>query len=233
MKIALCVESYLQLNVIKETIYEYAENKGLDIAVNCFSKGEEILASKERYSIVFISLEFNGMKGLEIAKQIRKNNDFSDIIFISDNIEFVFNSLNVKPCGYLKESVAKREVIKILDEYFAMQGINFPFWIKSGGDTICLKTEEIFYLEADNKHCFLHLENESIRSNCTMAKVYDILPKSHFLRINRAFVVNSVYVDKYNRDTVFLKNGEKLRLSRNYSCQFKNQHRNYMSLFQS
>lgn len=232
MKIALCDKEHEQLKKLKNIIYEYAKKQRLDLTVDCYSIGEDILISSQKYNIIFLGYWLKGANGLEIAKSIRKAGSYSDIIFISQYTGFIFDSLKVSPYGFLISPVSEKEIFEILDEYFAMKGCDYPIWIRSEGSTICLNTGEIFYLEADNKHCLVHLENKFLRSNCTMARIYSVLPKSYFIKINRAFIVNSKYVSRYNKDTVLLKNGKNLRLSRNYSADFKSAYRNFINPLQ-
>ncbi len=229
MKIAVCDKNSNRLNALRVMIYEYAAQKRLDLVVECYLSGEEMLVSKTRYNIIFLAFDLLGEDGLCIAKRVRNQSAFSDIVFISEYKEFLFETVRVNPYGFLVATAKREEVFSFFNEYFKMNGCNFPFWLKSGGDTLCLNTREIVYLEADNKHCLVHLEDDMLRSNCTMAKVYEILPKSQFIKINRAYIVNSQYINRYNKDTVFLKNGDNLRLSRNYSADFKRAHRSFIN----
>ena len=96
-------------------------------------------------------------------------------------------------------------------------------------DRVCINTSEIVYLEANNKNCFINLQTEQIRCNTTMARVYSVVPKNHFLKINRAYIVNSDYVNKYNNELVYLKNGVELRISRNYLKDFKQEYIKYIN----
>ena len=227
MKIALCDENQKHLTDLKKIIYEYSEERGFDIVVECFSDVLRLSSSNEKYNIVFLCFDFLNGEKLEIFKRLKEQNPFCDMIFISDNTKSLFEVLKIEPYRFLLSSTKKREFFEFLDEYFSERGCDYPFWIKSGSDTLCFNTKEIIYLEANNKNCYLHLKGGRLKSNCTMARVFDVLPKSHFIKINRAYIVNSLYINKYNKDTIFLKNGDKLRLSRNYSVTFKKAYRNF------
>ena len=113
---------------------------------------------------------------------------------------------------------AARDAVRTLDK---TQYSGITVFIKNGEYMHCVNTNEILYLEACNKHCLVSLEKEKIICNKTMARIYETLPKTQFLKINRAFVINCNYVEKYNRENVILKNGEALPLSRNYVKEFK------------
>lgn len=229
MRIAVCNRDILILEKIKNMIYLYARRLKLDLSVECFSSGEEFLLEHKKYNIVFLGYFLNGADGLEIAKKIRKENFSCFIIFISEKTDFVFEAFKVNPYRFLVLPITEKEFFCALDDFFKDFGLDYPLWIKCGEDTVCINTSEIIYLEASNKHCLINLKNEDISCNKTMAKVYDVLPKNHFIKINRAYIINLNYVSKYNRDNVFFKNGKSLHISRNYYGNFKDEYRLFLN----
>ena len=62
-----------------------------------------------------------------------------------------------------------------------------------------------------------------------MARVFEALPKIYFLKINRSFIVNLGFINKYNTESVFLKNGEDLHITRTYYKNFKENYILYSS----
>lgn len=229
MRIAICDKNYVNLKLIKNLIYCYAENRRIDIVADLFFSGEELLHNKTVYNLVFLAYTLHGRNGLEIATDIRKLNIPTDIVFISDRTDFVFDAFKVNPYRFLVYPVRSEELSECLDSFFRKFGTDYPLLLKTREDTICLNTKEIYYLEADNKHCFVHLNNERITCNKTMARVYGILPQNHFLKINRAYIVNANYISRYNNDTVFLNNGSQLHISRNYLSDFRSRYRYFFN----
>ena len=229
MKIAICDKNYINLKTIKNIIYRYAERKKMEIVVECYYSGDELLMCDTKYHLIFLGELLADSSGLDTAINLREYNSFSSIVFISKSTELVFKSLKVNPYSFLTTPVDEISVSSLLDEFFEKFGCNYPLWLKSRNDTVCLNTNEIFFLEANNKHCFIHLNNQTLSCNHTMAKVYGVLPKNYFLKINRAFIVNINYVFKYNNDTLQLKNGTKLHISRNYLNSFKEDYRRLVS----
>ena len=230
MRIALCNKYKKTLNNLKLIIYEYAERMRVEAVVDYYYYGEDIFTSGISYNMIFIDYFLYGKNGLEIAKELRASGCQSAIIFTCNSTHFVLEAFKVNPQAFLLTPVDKTKIFCVLDEYFEKKGVDYHLLVKSGEDTICLNTSQIIYLEADNKHCFVNLESERIRCNKTMARIYEEMPKNHFLKINRAYVINSNYVNKYNNEVVFLRNGEKLRISRHYLKDFKHDYRSYINL---
>lgn len=227
MRIAICDTDNTFAKYLKHKIYFYCNKHRLDFVIDIFTNGENLLESDQRYSLIFIEYSLSGINGLETAKLLRKNNIHSKIIFISQNTDFVFETFSVSPFRFLKKPISEITLYKTLDDYFSENNTHYTLWVNDGTNTICLNTNEIVYLEANNKYCFIHLNNKTILCKKTMARVFEFLPKLHFQKINRAFIVNLDAIKKYNSENVALKNGETLRITRTYFKNFKHNYREY------
>ena len=229
MRIAICDKSYINLRLLKNLIYRYAEDNRIDIVADCFTSGEELFSGSTVYNLVFLGYNLYGKNGLQIASDIRLRNLPTSIVFISENTEFVFEAFKVSPYRFLVYPLNTGELRECLDGFFKKFGTDYPLLIKTREDTVCLNSNDIYYLEADNKHSFVHLSDEAISCNKTMAKVYEALPHNHFTKINRAFIVNTNHIYKYNKETVYLDNGKQLHISRNYLTKFRNSYRYFLN----
>lgn len=227
MKIALCDWDMLFLENLKKAIYAYADLLRIDIVADCYNSGEKLLDSGINYKIIVLGYELCGINGFETAKAIRNKNSSSAIIYMSKNMDFVFDAFKINAFRFLPKPIEVEDIVDVIDEYFKSNGIDYPLWIKSGCDKVCLDTAEIYYLEANNKHCFIYLKSRSVLCNKTMARVFSNLPKNHFSKINRAYIVNLNLIDRYNNETVYLKDGTSLRIGRNYIKSFKEEYRRF------
>ena len=228
MRIAICDKDAVFSKKLKHILYTYSNRHNFDFFVETFDSGEELLKSENKYLIIFIEYSLTGINGLETVKEMRKQNDNTKIIFLTNNTRFIFEAFRVNPYRFLTKPLNQAELIKTLDELFYDNNINYPLQITDGITTHCIDTNEITYLEADNKYCYVHLYDNVILCKKTMARVYEALPKIHFAKINRSFVVNLNCIDKYNNENVFLKNGVSLHMTRTYSKNFKNNYTDYL-----
>lgn len=230
MIIAVCNRNRLYLNEIKAMIYRYSENKRIDVLVECFSGGDELINSEKRYDMVFIDCTFSGEKGIEIAEIIRERDKLCYIVFMSNNDSFSGEFFKISPNGYLTYPLKEQAVFNVLNEYFSNNGYKYPLLIKCSEGMLCRNTSEIMYLEANNKRCTVHLQEKNIVFNGTMARLNTALPDYVFLKINRFNIVNSMFVEKFNNGEITLKNGEKLFISRNYLKEFKNSYNRFIDI---
>lgn len=225
MRIAVCDSKESDINATKRLLYEYGNSRRLEFTVFEFLSGKNLLASRENFDIIILDYMLSDINGLETAKRLRQRNPFCTIIFLTSYTGFIFDSFKVNPYRFLLKPLDKTSLFLALDDYFANS--KTTLWVKEGTDTFCLKTGDIFYLEANNKKCTINLRSRKINCNKTMAAVYDVLPKNNFCKINRAFIVNLNYISGYNKDSLRLSNGEILHISRSFSSSFKTEYRTF------
>ncbi len=229
MRIAICIADNRILKSLKQLIYLYAEKTKIDIMVDCFTTSKELLYSAESCNIIFLNYNIIGEAGLDIARKLRSEKSPATIVFIGNYAPSVLEAFTVKPYRFLVTPLKKSEIFNLLDDFFTDFSLNYPLLIRCKSETVCLKASDIVYLEADNKHCFIHLKNEAHSCNHTMARVYNLLPKYRFCKINRAFIVNFDYISRYNSDMLTLKTGEELHISRNYLKSFKDEYISFLN----
>lgn len=227
MRIALCDKDENFIKTVKRSIYHYANLNRMDLVVDGYTAGEELIRSEVKYTLIFLNYTLTGINGLETAKKLRFNKNTAEIIFLSRETHFVFEAFKVKPYRFLTKPIKEDILCEALDDFFKSRSANSPLWVKDGENTFCLNACDIMYLEADNKHCFVHLDRETIGCNKTMARVYSALPHSYFYKINRAYIINLNYVQKYNNDLIYLSNGKSLHISRNYLKGFKEYYKSF------
>lgn len=227
MKIAICDIDKIFLSKIKDMIYKYAAANKFEAVAECYVSGESIVDRKD-YNLIFLGYDLGGKNGLQIASNLRERGVGCPIIFVSDRTDIILETFRVQAFGFMLKSQWEQRLTPLLDDFFKKMGADYPLWVKSGEDMVCISTDDIYYLEADNKRCHIHLRDKTLISNRTMARVFELMPKNHFVKTNRAFVVNLKHIRRYNNETITLKNGETLHPSRNYYKSFKEEYRRFL-----
>ncbi len=228
MRLAICDGDLNFTSRIKTRVYSYAEDRELDIVVDCFTSGEQLLTAIQYYNIICLGYNLSGINGMETAERLRSRQITSEIIFISEHADFIFEAFKVSAFRFLLKSNWEGEIASVLDDCILASSSHRTLLVKCGTDEISVNTEDIYYLEADNKHCLIHLKKEVLSCNQTMARVYSFLPKNYFSKTNRAYVVNLDYISRYNPETIIMKNGKSLHPSRNYYKSFREEYRRFL-----
>jgi two-component system LytT family response regulator len=99
--------------------------------------------------------------------------------------------------------------------------------IKTNDESIVIATEEIDWIESAGDYAYIHIDFKKHLIKETMIALEQKLDPNKFIRIHRSTIVNidkvrSLKQNKHGDSDIFLKNGEKLRMSRNYRGSFQN-----------
>ena len=227
MRIAVCDDEPHFLDSLKRAVYAYSNLYRLEIAIDEYYSGEALLDSSNEYDIVLLDYQMGGIDGLETARALRRNSLNCTIIFMTNFPHFVYESFEVNTFRFFEKPLVPEKLYKALDDYFEKFGNNYPLLLKVDRDTITVQTNDIVFLEADNKKCFIHLAAKTLHCAKTMGAVAELLPKNIFFRINKAFIVNFNFISKYDNDYICFKNGDRAHVSRKYLTAFKVAYRKF------
>lgn len=218
MKIAIFDENSYDSAILKRLIYTFSNNRKMELVVDVFTDATELISKRKNYILFFIS--FKTKNGILISKKIYDIDKKTPIIITANDCCLAAEAFKINAYNFLQTPFNDMLVYKVLNDFFSTVQCN-SLLINDGCENIFINTNDIIYIEANNKHCFLHLNNQIVFCNKTMAKVYNVLPKERFLKTSRAFVVNADYVLKFNREHIILINGDILYPSRHFYKTFK------------
>ncbi|MCL2425157.1 MAG: LytTR family DNA-binding domain-containing protein [Oscillospiraceae bacterium] len=221
MKIAVCDDEKNFREDVSAAIYEYSNKHRHEMVVNGYVCGEDLLNSVSKYDIIMLDYHMDGISGLEVAREIRKKNILSEIIFMTNHPGFVYEAFEVNAFRFFEKPLNVKKIHKAFDDYFSAFGNNYPIPIKIERETICVNTRDIVYIEADNKKCHVNLIDKAYPCTNAMRNIIKFLPKNIFYRVHKSFVVNFNYISSYNNQDIKLKNGATARVSRKYFASFR------------
>ena len=98
--------------------------------------------------------------------------------------------------------------------------------VSNGRNYVSIATDDILYLTAATPYISIHLQNKRYLYSATLKSISEKLDTNCFVRVHKSAIVNLSKVISYksrlNGDyDLLLENGDKIRLSRNYTENFK------------
>lgn len=218
MKIAVFDDDLCDSTVLKHLLYIFSNFKKISLVVDVFTNENALFKEKQNYILFFIS--FKTQNGIRLAQKLYNSESKIPMIITAPDCGLAMQAFKINAYNFLQTPLNQDRLFEILEGFFDTY-LSGPLLISDGFETICINTDDIFYLEADNKHCLVHLETKTVHCNKTMARVYNVLPEDRFLKISRAFIVNSNHVSRFSSEYVTLINGATLHPSRNFYKTFK------------
>jgi DNA-binding LytR/AlgR family response regulator len=225
---AIVEDEEIFLNRSKELLANTFKERKADVAFDFFMSGEEFLPMMEQhfhYDIIFLDIEMPGMDGIEVCRKIREISPDALVVFISNKESLVFQTFEVQPFRFIRKSELDEMVFSLVDSILAELQRRQQKIIKieeaSGGDVYSFDVRKILYIEAQRKDCAIVTEDGLTTLRSKLMTLEDMLAGQDFIKIHRSFLVNLSCITKIQKDSVLLKNGHELPLSRNMRDQVK------------
>jgi DNA-binding LytR/AlgR family response regulator len=101
LRFAVCDDDRVFCDFLKDKIYDYANLHKLDLMVEVYLSGHELLKSDSKYDIVFMDYILDDLDGLQTARKLRETDDNCTIIFTTSSLDAGPESMEIGSFRYL------------------------------------------------------------------------------------------------------------------------------------
>ena len=229
INIAICEDDVIQKKYVVDVINRYSIKENVDFTIDKFSSGQEFINSGyEKYNIVFLDIQMEGISGIDTAKKIRETNEDIKIIFLTALSNLWTEGFKVNAYRYLvkpvKEEVLYKEISSVIDEIYKNKKyivINYNNEINK------IFISNIRYLEIENRRVVFHCNSGQYYSIRPLSYWKGVLEKHNFYNPHSSYLVNFKYISKINKELLELSTGEIIYFSKRKYKEFKDK---YMEL---
>ena len=212
--------------IIRQQIHGFIKKQKPEFYISDFATGEELLAAKADFDIIFLDIQMEGMGGIEAARTLRQKNMDAVLVFITGMKEYVFEAFDVSAFHYLLKPIGEKKFTEVLgravDEAGRRKGQKEQqIFIKTKNQGYTLNLSSILYIENRGKKVEIHTTDmeEIIETYATMDELERQLGGG-FYRCHRGYLVNMAHIARYDADSIFLSSGEKVYLTRKKHNEF-------------
>ena len=220
LKIALLDDDKTALLISKGAIESFFQEKNIAISLDAFSSPVNFLAmaKEENYRLVFLDIDMPEINGLEVGKQVKTINPQTDIIYLSQREDLVFDTLQLHPFGFIRKSKIIQDFANVL-ELFVNTALNTnsenkKITISSKTETISADIDQIMYIEGNRNYQTFYLKDGNVfDARVLMGDLENKLKEHGFIRVHKGYLVNYLYIRQIAVNEVCLTNNKKLPLS--------------------
>lgn len=205
--------------------------------VGIIPRGEEaILFLKEnKTDVILMDINLKGeLDGVETSKRIQQQYDIP-IIYITANADEVnFNrAKDTKPQAFISKPFKKLDLQRAVEltlsridkkedpgnkvdiKKEASFVLSDSIFVKHHEHMVKIIISDILYAEAERNYCRIYSKSKEYLLVMTLKDLDEKLPKEHFLRIHRSFIINISKIDKVGNTEVGIAN-KVIPLSKSY-----------------
>ena len=215
-RVAICDDSNTDAGYVQSILNNWATARQLSVQVETFPSAESFLfhyAEDKAFDILLLDIEMESMDGVTMAKQVRKDNETMQIVFITGYSEYIAEGYEVAALHYLMKPVKEDKLFAVLDRALEKQKQNERCLnLELSGEMVRIPFYEIRYLDVHQNYVTIHSKQDYTikRTLGEFEKELD----DRFHRVGRAMILNLKYIQRVTKSDVHLSDGSVLPLPR-------------------
>lgn len=222
-RIAVVEDEQQYRDEVCQYIEQYATEHQLKFDVTTYTDGQEIVDDVQKhYDIIFFDIEMTQLNGMDAAKVIRERDADVVMVFITNMAQYAIEGYEVgaldfvlKPIDYYGFSF---RLARALGRVQNKQG-NLEFAINTPGGIKKLNSNDIYYIEIENRFLVYHTAEGDFSQRGTLQSAEEMFQNYHFVKCNHWYLVNLKYVTEIEENIVHVA-GSRLEISRRNRAHF-------------
>ena len=231
MKIAICDDQMAMHTELKKHLENYAQKRNLIMIYNDYTNGLDLISSQNEYDIIFMDYQMAEIDGLETARQIRKKNTETAIIFLTSFPDIVFDTFEVNAYRFLVKPIDDKKLESALDSFLADNDESNYILIKTDDSNKKININDIIYIEASDKYCNIRTNEGTVLFKKTLSEIEKMLPEDKFFRCHRTYLVGFRHIVSHTSTDILFDNKERALISRVKISPFKKAFTNYIKRY--
>lgn len=200
--------------------------------IAAFSSAEELEAclaenrgsDEPAFHLLILDILMGEKTGMELAMELREEDDATGIIFITGCEEYMGMGYDVQAIQFLVKPLNWEKLKKALLNDWRKKGRQDLLLIKKGRQSLQLPLSGILYAEADGNHGIRIILKEGEEGfPVSLSELEEMASGGPLIRCHNSYLVNMNQVRRLDRQNFILQNGKKIPISRKYLkvCQEK------------
>lgn len=216
MRVAICDDNPQDTQFVKDIALNWANTRNLQLEAFTFPSAESFLFHYEEdknFDILLLDVEMGSMDGVTMAKQIRKDNEAVQIIFITGYSDYISEGYEVAALHYLMKPVNQEKLCSVLDRALDKWKQNERCLnLDLSGEMVRIPFYEVRYLDVQKNYVTVHAKQDYTVKH-TLGEFEAVLDE-RFHRVGRSLILNLKYIRRVSKSEVTLSDNTVLPLPR-------------------
>ena len=209
INIGICDDEASMRRLLRAPLEQKLQLLGADYRIFEYDCGETLLTRPETewLDILFLDIEMKQLSGMETAKNLRKRDSHTLLIFVTAYPDFVFQGYEVHAFHYILKPYENQKIRKVLEQAIKELGQNREhyFTLEQKSGTTKIPTKKILAFSSDRRKIIISLEDgNKLEFYGKLDAVETDLP-DYFIRCHNRHLVNLNYVTALEKDGCTLR----------------------------
>ncbi len=189
------------------------ENKQLKLTHSSFNNinlPKEVLDGN---TLLFLDIQMPFRTGLDFLKEQQSEKKLP-VILTTSYAHHALEAYNLWVIDYLLKPFSKKrfnESIEKAQKYFNVNTNQIEekfIWVNDDYKKVKIFAKDILYIESDKQYVKIYTKEKRFIIIQTLKSLEDEFANSGFIRCHKSFLINKIYISKYNQSSVFVNNFE-------------------------
>ncbi len=221
LRVAICDDDVSFSGKFEEILLTIKRIEHIDFEPEVYFDGKELVndicVKGRKYDLIFLDIEMKEMDGLTAAKEIRKKDELTMLVYVTSHESYAVEAYEVQPFQFLVKPIDFESVHRyFMKAYEKLTTGPHYFFCGFKKESYILRMSDIMYFKSNRRIIQIYMTDGSCykfygKMNELEARLK--CEKADFWRIHQSFLVNVRYIDIISYDQIVLKNKKALSIS--------------------
>ena len=209
INIGICDDEASMRRLLRAPLEQKLQLLGADYRIYEYDCGETLLTRPETewLDILFLDIELKQLSGMETARNLRKRDSHTLLIFVTAYPDFVFQGYEVHAFHYILKPYENQKIMKVLEQAIKELGQNREhyFTLEQKSGTTKIPAKKILAFSSDRRKIIISLEDGTKNEYYGKLDAVETDLPDYFIRCHNRHLVNLNYVTALEKDGCTLR----------------------------
>lgn len=230
LNIAIVEDDTSYINIIQNFLMKYASESGQRIQTRIFHDGTDIIQNyKPTFDIILMDIEMEFMDGMTAAYEIRKIDNETVIIFITNSPQYAMQGYNVNALDYILKPLTYFAFSQCIEQSLLKRRRSTPrhfITIDIQGGIRKIDESKIQYIEVQSHYSIFHTVEGAFKTKMSLKNAESMLKSTTFFKCHKWVIINLEFVDSIENNNISI-GGSIIQVSRAQKTNFLEALNNY------
>ena len=223
INIAICDDEIVYQNIIREKVDETFIKEQEEYATFLYASGKEMLEAVGdiSFDIILLDIDMPEESGLIVADAIVDKLPRTNVVFITNRDDLVFEALKCAPFGFVRKTHIDEMYNIICRMINKIKKDNYLLVFSDKSSNVSLPVYDIYYIESIKHYLYIHTEKQEFKVRMKISFCEEKIKGCGFIKIHKGIIVNVRRVKSLTSKEAILFNNVLLPISRSNADKVK------------